>query len=306
MCGFGWAVAARPLTVTAVTVAAARSGRALVRTRAFARRAVGRARTARVDASSRPPSRPPQFIEPQFSYPTVSFGTLGLFLTCALGISALPVLARILSERRMLQSRLGGLSMTIAAVDDVMAWCLLAIVIAIVRANSQLEILWVLLLTVSEVLVMWCVRGAGAGRVCARNTTRRRPGLPHRPPLPYRPRRFVVRPLIALLVRRGQAFSHLSADVFLLLCLILIACCWFTEVIGLSSLIGAFQVGLIIPRNSHLSESLSEKFEYFTVGILMPLYFTNRCAHLQGMPARRRPACRSRRRAGAPRTTPAA
>ena len=48
------------------------------------------------------------------------------------------------------------------------------------------------------------------------------------------------------------------------------------QVIGLSSLIGAFQVGLLIPRTSTLSAALSEKFEYFTVVILMPLFFTNR------------------------------
>jgi Kef-type K+ transport system membrane component KefB len=80
--------------------------------------------------------------------------TLGLFLTCALGISALPVLARILSERRILTTRLGALSLTIAAVDDVIAWVLLAIVIAIARAHSSLDILWVILLTLGEIALM--------------------------------------------------------------------------------------------------------------------------------------------------------
>ncbi len=181
------------------------------------------------------------FTDPAYVSPSTSFGILTLFLTCALGISALPVLARILSERRMLQTRLGALSMCVAAVDDLFAWILLACMIAIVRAASSLDILWVFLLSIAECLLMW----------------------------------YVLRPLIALLVNRGQAFTHLSAEVFLFLCLVLIFAAWFTEAIGLSSLIGAFQVGLLIPRNSNLSHALVEKFEYFTVGILMPLYFCN-------------------------------
>jgi Kef-type K+ transport system membrane component KefB len=175
------------------------------------------------------------------AYSTTSVGTLGLFLTCALGLSALPVLARILSERRVLTTRLGGISMTIAAVDDVIAWCLLAVVIAIVRAKSQLDILWVFLITIAECLVVF----------------------------------YPIRYLIRYLVVRSKAMTHLSADTFLLLALILIGTSWFTEVIGLSALIGSFQVGLIIPRSSNLSHALSEKLEYFVVAVLMPLYFCN-------------------------------
>lgn len=179
------------------------------------------------------------FVDPAYS--NAPMGTLGLFLTCALGLSALPVLARILSERRMLTTRLGGLSMTIAAVDDVIAWTLLAVVIAIVRAKSQLDILYVFLVTIAECLVVF----------------------------------YPIRRLVNYLVHRSKAMTHLSADTFLLLALILIAISWFTEVIGLSALIGSFQVGLIIPRNSNLSHSISEKMEYFVVSVLMPLYFCN-------------------------------
>ena len=173
-----------------------------------------------------------------------TFVNLVLFLTVTLGMSALPVLARILSERRMLTTRLGALAMTVAAVDDIIGWCLLAITIALTRSTSQLGVLWTILVTIGELLFM----------------------------------AYVVGPLIRWLARRsdGSGSNHqVSAGTFLLLCLILIGSSWLAEVIGLSSLIGAFQVGLLIPRTSSLAHSLSEKFEFFTVVILMPLFFTS-------------------------------
>jgi Kef-type K+ transport system membrane component KefB len=154
-------------------------------------------------------------------------------------MSALPVLARILSERRMLNTRIGTLAMTVAAVDDVFGYVLLAVTLAILRSNDSLGVLWTVLLAIAELVFMW----------------------------------IVVRPLIRFLVKRDQGHSHLSADTFLFLSIVLIACSYLAELIGLSSLIGAFQVGLLIPRTSQLSVHLSEKIEYFVVTILMPIFF---------------------------------
>lgn len=169
------------------------------------------------------------------NYSNTSYILLTIFLACALGISALPVLARILAERRMLTTRLGGLSMTVAAVDDVLAWVLLAILLTLVRSTSSLGILWTLLLTIGELLFM----------------------------------AFIVRPVIKWLVKKDAGHTHLSADTFLYICLVLIVCAYIAEIIGLSALIGAFQVGLLIPRASNLSHHISEKLEYFVVSILM-------------------------------------
>jgi len=155
-------------------------------------------------------------------YTNTSYINLALFLTCALGMSALPVLARILSERRMLTTRIGSLAMTVAAVDDIFAYALLAITLAVIRSSSQLGVLWTILLTIGEVVFVF--------------------GL--------------VRPIIRWLVRRDAGHTTLAPDTFLVLSIILIICAYLAEVIGLSALIGAFQVGLIIPRNSNLSHHL--------------------------------------------------
>ncbi|MHB8467917.1 MAG: cation:proton antiporter, partial [Acidimicrobiales bacterium] len=59
-----------------------------------------------------------------------------LFVGAAMGITAFPVLARVLHETGLSTTRIGVLTLTCAAVDDVTAWCLLAIVVAVVRANG--------------------------------------------------------------------------------------------------------------------------------------------------------------------------
>ena len=131
--------------------------------------------------------------DPTFS--NTSFGLMTLFLTCALGISALPVLARILAERRMLATRLGGLSMTVAAVDDVAAWVLLAILLTLVRSPTQIGILWTILLIIASQLLIF----------------------------------YAVRPLINWLVKKDAGHANLGADTFLYIMLVLIVCSYVAE-----------------------------------------------------------------------------
>ncbi|MBF6468562.1 cation:proton antiporter [Nocardia beijingensis] len=90
-----------------------------------------------------------------------------LFIGCALAVTAFPVLARILHDRKLLGTRLGQSAMTCAALDDILAWCVLAVVIGIARPGLGHH--WRLLLFVPLVLMMWWAvrpaldRLAGAG-----------------------------------------------------------------------------------------------------------------------------------------------
>ncbi|MEU6829969.1 cation:proton antiporter [Nocardia beijingensis] len=90
-----------------------------------------------------------------------------LFIGCALAVTAFPVLARILHDRKLLGTRLGQSAMTCAALDDVLAWCVLAVVIGIARPGLGHH--WRLLLFVPLVAVLWWAvrpaldRLAGAG-----------------------------------------------------------------------------------------------------------------------------------------------
>ena len=185
------------------------------------------------------------FHKPEYSDKDINVGILGMFLTCAMGISALPVLARILAEKKMTNSRLGGLSLAIASLDDVVAWVLLAITIALVNAGgSQLSIVWIILLVIAEMLIV------------------------------FFPVRFVIEYVVTR-HSKGHGHGQLDQGVFLVIAVILIFTCWLTESIGLSGLIGAMQIGLIIPRSSNLAHSITERVEMFIVTIFLPIYFCN-------------------------------
>jgi Kef-type K+ transport system membrane component KefB len=82
------------------------------------------------------------------------FIAFGLFMGISMSITAFPVLARIVQERKLSKTRLGILALTIAAVDDISAWCLLAIVIAIVKAGSLASAVVTIFLSVAYVLFM--------------------------------------------------------------------------------------------------------------------------------------------------------
>lgn len=167
------------------------------------------------------------------------FSAFALFLGVAMSITAFPVLARIIDERRMRQSHLGSTAIACAAVDDVTAWCLLAVVVALARANGLGGAAWTILLTLLFIATML----------------------------------FVVRPRMTRLVREepeGQSASMgLLAGVFAFVFASALA----TEMIGIHALFGAFLAGVCMPPNSALRRFLRERLETFSSVLLLPLFF---------------------------------
>src|SRR6476659_7046500 len=82
------------------------------------------------------------YLYPKLSDNSVSFTSFALFMGAAMSITAFPVLARILTERNLLQSRLGTVAITCAAVDDVTGWCILAYIVALVHSAHAAIPLW--------------------------------------------------------------------------------------------------------------------------------------------------------------------
>lgn len=166
-------------------------------------------------------------------------GTFLLFLGVALSVTAFPVLARILAELKLLNTEMGRIAMSSALVNDMCAWILLALAIALAENEStSLASLWVILS--SGAFVLFCI--------------------------------FVVRPAISWMIRRtpeGESFSEFY------ICLILTGVMisgFITDAIGTHSVFGAFVFGLIIP-NGPLGVTLIEKLEDFVSGLLLPLFF---------------------------------
>lgn len=179
------------------------------------------------------------FDKPEYS--KTSYFNLILFIGVSMGMSALPVLARILSERGMLTSPLGNLIMGATSIDDVMAWIVLAVVVAIVRSSQELNILWTILMAIGNF-----------GFVI-----------------------FIIRPVLTHICRKVRRPTDVSQSLFFLIFSVLLINSWLCEAIGLSALVGAFEVGLMLPRNPALLSELSSRLEDFVVIILMPLFFAN-------------------------------
>jgi len=101
------------------------------------------------------------YLYPRLSAPGVPYVSFALFIGTAMSITAFPVLARILADRQLTETDLGAVALTAAAVDDVSAWCLLAVVVGVSRAS--VESAWIVAaMTVVYIVFMLAVARPGA------------------------------------------------------------------------------------------------------------------------------------------------
>ncbi|MFD4399635.1 cation:proton antiporter [Kitasatospora sp. NPDC058478] len=183
-------------------------------------------------------------LQPWFdAYQLRTTGWLGpaLFLGTAMSITAFPVLARIIAERGMHQDPLGTLSLACAALQDFLAWCALAVVVAVVNAQSPWALGRLALNTVVVVLVLGCVVRPALGWLLA----------PER-------RRAVGGPWIHAVLVTGTLLSA-----------------WVTGEIGLDAVFGAFMFGAAVPRDriDALAPEVPERIEQAGL-LLLPAFFT--------------------------------
>ena len=176
------------------------------------------------------------FLYPRFSSADVPFTSFALFIGIAMSITAFPVLARILSELGMTQTPLGTVALACAAVDDVTAWCLLALVVGVVQASAG-SALPVVALTMAFIAVMF----------------------------------LVVRPALVRLVagangERSDAYVAMGIVGLLISALV-------TEAIGIHALFGAFLFGAVIPHDSRLAHALTNRLESLVLVLLLPAFF---------------------------------
>lgn len=175
-------------------------------------------------------------------YPLMGNGDFvgfALFLGAALAITAFPVLARILTDTGLHRTRLGALAITCAAIDDITAWCLLAVVVAVVKSSGALDVVT----TVGLSLVFV------AGMI------------------------LVVRPMLARLAGSDGAWGRLHPPVMAALFAGLFLAAWTTEEIGIHAIFGAFLLGAVMPRSAGLVAKVSERIEDVTVLFLLPVFF---------------------------------
>ncbi|XP_022136396.1 cation/H(+) antiporter 18-like [Momordica charantia] len=177
---------------------------------------------------------------------TISNGVHGppfiVFIGVALSITAFPVLARILAELKLLTTPLGRVAMSAAAVNDVAAWILLALAVALSgTGRSPLVSLWVFLC--GSVFVLFSA--------------------------------LALPPVFRWMSRRcsdGEPVAELYICATLTTVL---AAGFVTDLIGIHALFGAFVVGVLVPKDGPLAGALVEKVEDLVSGLFLPLYFVS-------------------------------
>src|SRR3989440_4510800 len=171
---------------------------------------------------------------PAFAGPKATQVSFMLLVGTAMAITAFPVLARLLSEKKMLGTRIGTLALTCAAIDDIMAWCLLALVIAVVHAKGVTSGLLTLGLTLLFIGVMLGI----------------------------------VRPLLAY-ASRHLPWPQLLVALTLVL---LLLSAYTTNAIGIHPVFGAFIMGVILPRRASFIEQVRSLDQVNNV-LFLPLFF---------------------------------
>lgn len=179
------------------------------------------------------------FVFNQFAPEGVQFLSFSLFMGIAMSITAFPVLARIVQEREIHKTKLGAIVITCAAADDITAWCLLAVVIAIVKAGDFISSLYVISLAVIYVVAMI----------------------------------FIVKPFLKRIGDLYGTKDSIGKPVMAIFFLFLILSSYATEVIGIHALFGAFMMGSIMPDVTKFRMIFIEKVEDVAVILLLPLFF---------------------------------
>ncbi|WP_026727007.1 cation:proton antiporter [Flavobacterium denitrificans] len=179
------------------------------------------------------------FLYNEFAPLNVQFISFGLFTGIAMSITAFPVLARIVQERGIHKTRLGTVVITCAAADDITAWCILAVVIAIVKAGSFASAIYTVVLALIYVVLMLNI----------------------------------IRPFLKRIGDLYITKEKLGKPIVAIFFLTLILSSYLTEIIGIHALFGAFIAGVIMPENIRFRNLFIEKVEDVALVLLLPLFF---------------------------------
>lgn len=172
-----------------------------------------------------------------FFQPKVTSWSAALYLGASMTITAFPMLARILYERGLAQTRFGTLALGAASVDDAVAWCLLAIVLASVKNSLSIAIL------------------AIGGGICYVLFAI-----------------FIGQPLLRAFTRMTKGDAGVNKQTLTLMLIILMFCAWFTDVTGIYAIFGAFVLGAVTPRGE-FAQQIRQYTEFLTTSFLLPIFF---------------------------------
>ncbi len=179
------------------------------------------------------------WLYPMYAPKNSTFIPFALFIGIAMSITAFPVLARIIKEKNLSDTRYGAMAITCAAADDITAWYILALIIAVSISGSLSSSFILLFLIAVYVVVMF----------------------------------YIVRPLLLKIGESQGERLSMNGMSFILSLLFLSSLA--TETIGIHALFGAFMAGVMMPSSvmSRLKELIAPRLEYVSLLVLLPLFF---------------------------------
>jgi K+:H+ antiporter len=193
------------------------------------------------------------FLYPSLAGSKATLLSFTLLVGTAMAITAFPVLARLLADKKMLGTKVGMLVLTCASIDDLLAWCLLAFVVSIVHSQGALPIIGTIGLTILFIAVML----------------------------------FGVRPLLGYVAQRIQSesadtisriptdgdksFASVGTHVIAPIIILLFAA-YTTNSIGIHPVFGAFLAGVVLPRNVAFTANV-RNLDHVNNVLFLPLFF---------------------------------
>jgi Kef-type K+ transport system membrane component KefB len=171
--------------------------------------------------------------------PNKKFVAFALFMGVAMSITAFPVLARILAERRMLGRPVGALAIACAAIDDVTAWFLIALATTVAASGS----LGAVAATIGEAAAFTLVM------------------------------LLVVRRILTRMATAFDEAGRIPGGWFAAIVVGVLVSAYLTETINIAFIFGGFLMGMAMPRHARLTEEVTRRIEDFVVALLLPLFF---------------------------------
>ncbi|TPX46972.1 hypothetical protein SeMB42_g03018 [Synchytrium endobioticum] len=176
---------------------------------------------------------------------TGNFGYFLLFIGVCMSVTAFPVLARILTDQKLLRTPVGVSVISAAAIDDALGWTFLALVVSLINASAPLVALWVFLIGLAFAIFMVTVV------------------------------RLAIVRLFRWIGSKSNGDHHgIDPTMMMLAFLLCFTASWFTEVLGIHPIFGAFLTGLALPRENGFNVKFTERIEDLVTIVLLPLYFT--------------------------------
>jgi Kef-type K+ transport system membrane component KefB len=179
-------------------------------------------------------------LHPHLAPEGVTFWPFAFFMAAAMSITAFPVMARILKERQMTQTTIGRLSLTGAAVADVLAWVMLAMVVVLAGSGQDWAQFW---RTLGGLVALGAVVF------------------------------LAIKPLVAMLLARYAVDGRPQGALLAVLLIGTFVCAYATDLLQVHAVFGAFLFGACLPRDDRLLAALIERIEYVAILVLMPIFF---------------------------------